>query len=178
MSNDFDKVRVVSIEVGKKWIMVLLVTPLAFQLQNHIKHGLIGEKVSSQARRGMMMKGIVNNTITIGACDKPTLLKCLLPFQMMMKWIQIFVRSAVKNGYLPLLSQYESQTDIVNVLMGEPYRMPDRLIERLIRIADLASILSTMYDCTRAFILVTSKWQKMLLYCVWCQCCIRRLLFG
>ena len=43
-------------------------------------------------------------------------------------------------GYLPLLSQYESQTDIVNVLMGEPYRMPDRLIERLIRIADLASI--------------------------------------
>ena len=69
-------------------------------------------------------------------------------------------------GYLPLLSQYESQTDIVNVLMGEPYRMPDRLIERLIRIANLASILSTMYDCTRAFILVTSKWQKMLLYCV------------
>ena len=63
--------------------MVRLVTPLAFQLQNHIKHGLIGEKVSRQARRGMMMKGIVNNTITIGAYDKPTLLKCLLPFQMM-----------------------------------------------------------------------------------------------
>lgn len=81
-------------------------------------------------------------------------------------------------GYLPLLSQYKSQTDIVNVFMGEPYRMPDRLIERLIRIANMASILSTMYDCTRAFILVTSKWQKMLLYCVWCQCCIRRLLFG
>ena len=69
-------------------------------------------------------------------------------------------------GYLPLLSQYESQTDIVNVLMGEPYRMPDRLIERLNTNRRSGFHLSKMYDCTRVFILVTSKWQKMLLYCV------------
>lgn len=43
-------------------------------------------------------------------------------------------------GYLPLLSQYQYQTIIVTLLKEKPYDLPRALIDRLIHIADIASI--------------------------------------
>jgi hypothetical protein len=44
------------------------------------------------------------------------------------------------TGYLPLLSQYQSRTDIVHVLTQQPYHIDRELIDQLIGIADVASI--------------------------------------
>jgi hypothetical protein len=43
-------------------------------------------------------------------------------------------------GYLPLLNQYQSQTDIVSILLEAPYRLPLKLLNQLLRTADIASI--------------------------------------
>jgi hypothetical protein len=52
-------------------------------------------------------------------------------------------------GYLPLLNQYQLQTDIVSILLEAPYRLPLKLMNQLLRTADIASI------CRRCCILPT-----------------------
>jgi hypothetical protein len=43
-------------------------------------------------------------------------------------------------GYISILSKYQSSTNIVCVLTEEPYSIPRRIIDQLIRIADIASV--------------------------------------
>ena len=43
-------------------------------------------------------------------------------------------------GYLPLLHQYQSHTTIAEILMQNPYRMPEYFLRGLIHVADVASI--------------------------------------
>jgi hypothetical protein len=43
-------------------------------------------------------------------------------------------------GYSMVLNKYESQTNIVSILLEEPYKMTQKIIDQVIRIADLASI--------------------------------------
>jgi ankyrin repeat protein len=43
-------------------------------------------------------------------------------------------------GYLSLLAQYQSQFNLLAVLTATPYRLPQHLLQRLIRMADIASI--------------------------------------
>jgi hypothetical protein len=44
------------------------------------------------------------------------------------------------GGYLPLLSQYQHQTNIVKVLKRKPYFMPNGIVYRLIHYANIASV--------------------------------------
>jgi ankyrin repeat protein len=43
-------------------------------------------------------------------------------------------------GYLPLLAQYQSQSNLPALLTAPPYRMPPHLLQQLLRTADIASI--------------------------------------
>jgi hypothetical protein len=81
----------------------------------------------------------VTNTISRERLSRSPMTECPPPLPLNVRQPTIAEQRRLV-GYTSLLSKYESNTNIVSILLHQPYQMPRRIIDKLIRIADIASL--------------------------------------